>query len=114
VFIVSVDVPPPPVIDAGLNPPLLTPIGKPPSLVTVRLTFPVNPLIGVTVTVYVADWPGRTTLADGLTAMEKSPVDGVTRMVRVGGLGSELPLASTTVIDTTYVPGLENVTAPGF
>jgi hypothetical protein len=55
VFIVSVEVPPPPVIVAGLNPPLLTPIGKPPSLVTVRLTDPVKPLIGVTVTLNVAD-----------------------------------------------------------
>ena len=35
-------------------------------------------------------------------------------MVRVAGLGSELPLASTTASDATYVPGFENVTAPGF
>ena len=55
VFIVSVDVPPPPVIVGGLNPPLVTPVGKPLSLDTVRLTDPVNPLIGVTVTLYVAD-----------------------------------------------------------
>jgi hypothetical protein len=51
VFIVTVEVPPPPVIDAGLNPALVTPAGNPDSLVALRLTLPVNPLRGVTVTV---------------------------------------------------------------
>ena len=57
--------------------------------------------MGVTVTVKVADWPGTTSLADGLTAIEKSGVGGVTVIVRVGGLGSEFPVASITVSDAT-------------
>jgi hypothetical protein len=36
---------------AGTNPPLATPDGKPDSLSTVRLMVPLNPWIGVTVTV---------------------------------------------------------------
>jgi hypothetical protein len=34
-------------------------------------------------------------------------------MLRVGGLGSELPDASVTVSDATYSPGVEKVTLPG-
>jgi hypothetical protein len=49
--------------------------------------------------VNVVDWPGVTDCAEGLTAIEKSAVGGVTVMVRVGGLGSELPLESMTVND---------------
>ena len=44
-----------PVIDAGLKPPLLMPLGKPFSLLTLRLTVLLNPLLGVTVTVKVID-----------------------------------------------------------
>ena len=55
--------------------------------------------MGVTVTVKVVDWPGTTSLADGLTAIEKSGVVGMTVIVRVGGLGSEFPVASITVSD---------------
>jgi len=90
-----------PVIEAGLKPPLLMPVGNPDSLLTLRLTFPVNPVSGVTVTVNVVDWPGVTTCAEGLTAIEKSAVGGVTVIVRVGGLGSELPLESITVNEVT-------------
>ena len=35
-------------------------------------------------------------------------------IVRVGGLGSELPVASITVSEIVYVPGTLNVTFPGF
>ena len=35
-------------------------------------------------------------------------------IVRVGGEGSEFPVASIAVRETTYEPGVENVTAPGF
>jgi len=97
---VSVETPEP-VIEAGLKPPLVTPPGNPDSLPTLKLTFPVNPVTRVTVTVNVVDCPGVTTCADGFTAIEKSGVGGVTVIVRVGGLGSELPLASITVNDVT-------------
>ena len=53
--------------------------------------------MGVTVTVKVVDWPGMTSCAGGLTAIEKSGVADVTVIVRVGGLGSEFPSASMTV-----------------
>ena len=35
-------------------------------------------------------------------------------IVRVGGLGSELPLASMTVSEIVYFPGPPNLTFPGF
>jgi hypothetical protein len=35
-------------------------------------------------------------------------------IVRVGGLGSEFPVASITVSDATYVPGVLKTTLPGF
>ena len=35
-------------------------------------------------------------------------------IVRVGGFGSELPVASITVSETVYVPYVLNVTLPGF
>jgi hypothetical protein len=35
-------------------------------------------------------------------------------MVRVGGLGSELPAASISVKETLYSPGVLNVMLPGF
>ena len=100
VFIVSVEEPPP-VIDAGLKPPLVMPLGNPDSLPTVKLTVPVNPVSGLMLTVNVVDWPGVTICAGGLTTIEKSGVAGVTVIVRVGGLGSELPLESMTVSETT-------------
>jgi hypothetical protein len=46
---------PEPLIEAGLKPPLVTPDKNPDSLPTLRLTVPVKPLIGVTVTEKVAD-----------------------------------------------------------
>jgi hypothetical protein len=45
--------------------------------------------------------------------MWKSGVAGVTVTIRVGGLGSEFPLASTTVSEVVYLPGLLKVTLPG-
>ena len=113
VFIVSVDEPLPE-IEAGLKPPLVIPVGNPDSLPTLRLTGPLNPLRGVTVTVNEVDWPGSTVFAEGLTEMSKSALAGRTLIVRVGGFGSELPMASTTVSETTYSPGVLNVTFPGF
>src|SRR5262245_48846948 len=95
---VSVEDPEPVMVEA-LNPPLEMPAGNAASLQTLRLTEPLNPASGVTVTVKVFDWPGLTVLAEGLTEIEKSGVVGVTVMTRVGGLGSEFPLASTTVSD---------------
>jgi hypothetical protein len=53
-FIVSVDVPEPEMVE-GLNPPLVTPLGNGASLATARLTGPVKPETGVTVTVKVVD-----------------------------------------------------------
>ena len=50
VFMVSVEEPDPGSV-AGLNPPLVTPAGNPPSLSAERVTVPANPLRGVTVTV---------------------------------------------------------------
>ena len=88
---------PVPATEGGLNPPLVTPLGNPFSLPTLRLTVPVKPLSGVIVTVKVADWPGIIEEAGGLTAMEKPGLSGKTVMVRVGGLGSELPLESIMV-----------------
>ena len=50
VFIVNVEDPDPAIVD-GLNPPLVTPDGNPPSLLTLNVTLPVNPCCGVIVTV---------------------------------------------------------------
>jgi hypothetical protein len=99
VFIVRVEVPPAPLIAAGLKPPLVIPVGNPAWLPTLRFTVPLNPLLAVSVTVKVADWPGRTACDEGPTAISKSAVVGNTVIVRVGGLGSELPAASITVSD---------------
>jgi hypothetical protein len=85
---------------AGLKPPLVIPVGNPDSLLTPRATDPVNPLSGVTVTVYVVNPPGTTVWAPGPTVIEKSGVLGSTVIVRVGGLGSELPVESIAVNET--------------
>ena len=98
VVIVSVD-DPEPLIVAGLKPALVMPLGNPDSLSTLRLTGPLNPLTGFTVTVYVAEPPGNTSLAASVTEIEKFGELGLTVIVRVGGLGSELPFASMTVND---------------
>ena len=113
VRIVSVEEPPV-LIDAGLKPPLVIPAGKPDSLPTPKFTVPVKPLTGATVTVYVVSPPGNTCCSAGPTEMEKSGLVGSTVIVRVGGLGSELPVASITVSEIVYVPGTLNVTFPGF
>src|SRR5437870_13735870 len=91
---------PPPVIEGGLKPQLETPVGNPAWLSTLRLTVPLNPLRGVTVTVKVVNWPGMTALDVGVITIEKSGLGGSTAMVRRGGLGSELPSASITVRET--------------
>ena len=111
---VSVEEEPPVLIDAGLKPPLVIPVGKPDSLPTLKFTVPVKPLRGVTVTVYVVSPPENTSCAAGPTVMEKSGLVGSTVIVRVGGLGSELPVASITVSEVVYVPDAPNVTSPGF
>jgi len=113
VFMANVEEPAP-VIDGGLNPPLVIPLGNPFSLPTLRFTVPPNPLNEVTVTVKLVVWPGTTARELGVTVMSKSPAVGNTVIFRVGGLGSELPAASSTVNDTTYSPGLLNTTVPGF
>ena len=110
---VRVDVPPPEIED-GLKPPLVMPAGNPDSLATLRVTGPLNPLRGVTVTLYVVEPPGRTVFPEGLTDMSKSALAGRTVIVRVGGLGSELPVASISVSDTVYSPGVLNLTLLGF
>jgi hypothetical protein len=99
VLIVSVDDPEPVIVD-GLKPPLATPAGNPESTVTLRLTGALNPASGVTVTVNGAGCPAATVRADGLTDRSKSGDGGVTVTIRMGGLGSELPLASIAVIET--------------
>ena len=111
-FIVRIDEPLPEIED-GLKPPLVIPAGNPDSLPTLRLTGPLNPLRGVTVTLNVVNWPGCTVFAEGLTEMSKSALVGRTEIVRVGGFGSELPMASTTVSEVTYFPGVLKVTFPG-
>ena len=113
VRIVSVEEPPV-LIDAALNPPLVIPVGKPDSLPTLKFTVPIKPLRGVTVTVYVVSPPGTTSWTGGPTVIEKSGLVGSTVIVRVGGLGSELPVASITVSEVVYVPGTLNMTLPGF
>src|SRR4026209_1022659 len=90
------------------------PVGKPESLPTLKFTVPVKPLRGVTVTVYVESPPGTTSCEAGPTVMEKPGLVGSTVIVRVGGLGSELPVASITVSEIVYVPGTPNVTFPTF
>src|SRR5262249_23044254 len=97
----------------GLKPPLLMPPGNPDSLPTDKVTDDANPLSGVTVTVNVFAWPGATVWDDGVMSMSKSALGGRTVILRVGGLGSELPAASTTVIDTVYSPGALKMTEPG-
>ncbi len=101
-------------IVAGLKPPLVTPVGKPDALPTLRSTVPVNPPSEPTVTTNVVDWPGTIVCEAGLTLIQKSGAGPRTQMVRVGGLGSVLPAASRTVSEATYVPGVSNVTLPGF
>src|SRR5262249_37749803 len=96
---VRVEEPPELVIEDGLKPPLVIPLGNPDSLPTLRLTVPLKPLRAAAVTVNVANWPGRTACDEGVTAIEKSGLDGSTVIVRVGGLGSEFPLPSITVSD---------------
>ena len=105
---------PAPVIAAGLNPPLETPEGNPLSLETLKLTDPLNPLKACVLTVKVADCPGVTTEDEGDTVMAKSGLADKAQIVRVGGLGSELPLLSSTVSDGVYVPGVLKATLPGF
>jgi hypothetical protein len=51
---------PEPMMEAGLKPALLKPLGNPDSLPTLRLTEPLKPLTGVTVTVNAAAPPGTT------------------------------------------------------
>jgi len=92
---------PEPEIEDGLKPPLVIPLGNPFSLPTLRFTAPLNPVSGETVTVNVVDWPGLTACEEGFTAMEKSGLVGSTVIVRVAGLGSELPLLSIAVNDAT-------------
>ena len=106
---------PPVLIDAGLKPTLVIPVGKPDSLPTLKFTVPVKPLRGVTVTVYVVPPPGTTSCAAGPTVMEKSGLagGGSTVIVRVGGLGSELPVASIIVSEIVYVPDAPNLTFTG-
>ena len=70
--------------------------------------------MGVTVTVYVVSPPGTTCCSAGPTVTERSGLVGSTVIVRVGGLGSELPVASITVSEVVYVPAALNVTLPGF
>jgi len=77
VTIVRVD-DPEPAMEGGLKPALLTPVGNPDSLPTLRLTAPVKPVCEVTVTVYAADPPGMTSCADGPTVIVKSGLVGVT------------------------------------
>src|SRR3989440_12485710 len=101
VCIVSVEEPPV-LIDAGLKPPLVIPVGKPDSLPTLKFTVPIKPLRGVTVTVYVVSPPGKTSWAAGPTVMEKSGLVGSTVIVAAGGLGSEVPLALSTVTEMGY------------
>jgi len=100
VFMVRVEEPLP-AIDGGLKPPLVMPLGNPDSLPTLRLVEPANPLRGVTVTVKLLDCPGKTAPDEGLTVIEKSALCGSTVIVRVGGLGSELPLVSIRVSEGT-------------
>ena len=100
VFMVRVDAPEP-VMVAGANPPLVIPPGNPDSLPTLKLTVPLKPVSGITVTVKLADCPGTTVLEGGPTAILKSGLDGVTVTIRVGGLGSEFPLPSMTVREAT-------------
>src|SRR5262249_28339065 len=113
VCIVSVEEPPAG-IDGGLKPPLVIPGGKPFSLPTLKFTVPVKPLSGVTVTVYGVSPPGTTSCAVRPTRMSKSGLVGSTSIVRVGGFGSELPVASITVSETVYIPYVLNVMLPGF
>ena len=54
VFMVNVD-DPEPVIEDGVKPPLVIPLGNPLSLSTLRVIAPLNPLRGETVTVNVVD-----------------------------------------------------------
>jgi hypothetical protein len=86
VLMVSVELPEPPVIVAGLNPPFETPVGNPASAPTERATLPVKPESGVTVTVKLVDCPGVIDRQSGLTSMLKFGLLGLTVMTRVGGL----------------------------
>ena len=101
-------------MDAGLKPALLTPVGNPDSLPTLSVTGPVKLLTGVTVTVKAAAPPGTTCCPAGPTMMEKSGLVGVTVILRVGGLGSELPLESISVSEAMYSPAVAKMTLPGF
>src|SRR6516165_6966409 len=98
---VRVEEPPGPVLEDGVKPPLVISLGNPESLSTLRLTVSLKPLRAATVTVNMADWPGRTARDEGVTAIAKSGLGGSTVIVRVGGLGSEFPLPSITVSDGT-------------
>ena len=71
-----------------------------------------NPLSGVTVTVKVRRLARDDRSRRGDRDLEVGG-GGSTVIVRVGGLGSELPLASMTVSERDVVPGVLKVTFPG-
>ena len=75
--------------DTGLNE-ALAPAGSP---VTLKLTVPVNPPLGVTVAVYVVLAPRYTVRETGLAEIVK--FDEVTVIVRVAGLLAAPPLSVT-------------------
>ena len=77
------------VTDVGLNDPV-APAGRP---ITLKLTVPVNPPLGVTVAVYVVLAPRYTVRETGLAEIVK--FDEVTVIVRVAGLLAAPPLSVT-------------------
>ncbi len=94
----NVEVPDPLLIGFTLNEPRNVLVGNP---VAVRVTLPVNPFNGLTVTVYVVLFPRLIDLEDGLAVMEKSGVAPDTTRVAVTWCVSA-PLVPTIVI--VYVP----------
>src|SRR5262245_46654953 len=109
---VSVAVPDP-VIVPGSSPSLEMPGGRPDELPTASVTVPEKPVSAVMETSKVADSPDTMVRDGGLTAMSKSGSAGKTFTMTAGGLGSELPLASMAVSDTTYSPGEGKTTGAG-
>src|SRR6266849_5620417 len=73
------------------------------SLGEVTLTVPLNPLIGVTVTVTDVVWPGATETLDGTTLSRKSGPAATVIVVATVFAG---PLEGVKVKVTGYVPGV--------
>ena len=113
VCIVSVEEPPV-VIDAGLKPPLVIPVRKTVLAANAQIYRTRKATHRRDGNSVCSRSSGDYFLCSWTNGDVKVRAGGKYFIVRVGGFGSELPVASITVSETVYVPGVLNVTLPGF